>query len=102
MLGKCIDEAVHGAGAVARDRHLIAIVPYGGLDNPPSHRGGIRAGIVIHELQARTWLLDIGFPELLIYPLGGSFLALGIGDGLDRLAELDLQIAWQVQPVVRM
>ena len=61
---------------------------------------GVGKGLVVEELQARARLVHIDFEEALVDALRRHFLAFRVGDRLDVLAELDLQVARQVEAVV--
>ncbi len=60
----------------------------------------IGIGVVIHELDAGIGLRHIEFLELLVNALRWQLLALFIRNVLDDFAELDLQVARQVQAVI--
>ncbi len=95
-----IDEAIDRPGALAFDALDLAIVGDLGRDDALALVLGIGIGVVIDELEARARLVDVALEEALVDALRGQLLALFVGDALDVLAELDLQVARQVEPVI--
>src|SRR5437762_2964862 len=57
----------------------------------------VREALVIDELEAPVRLLDIELLEAVVDAPGRHLLAFSVGDLLDVLAELDLQVARQVE-----
>ncbi len=95
-----IDEAVDRTGTLALDPLHFALVHDLGSNDAHALEVAGRIGVVINEFQTRIGLRHVALHEALINALGGQFHALLVGDALNVLAKLHLQIARQVQAVI--
>ena len=97
-----VDKAVNRSRSLALDILGHAVIgDFGGQDTT-ALLFRIGHGVMIDELDAGIGLRHIKLLELLVNALRRQFLAFFIGNVLNDLAELDLQVARQVQAIIRL
>src|SRR5262249_27276900 len=95
--GERIDEGIDGAGAVTFDAPCLASHLDGGLEGTAGAAIGHRS--MVEELEGTAGIEVFGpesFPDL----TRGELFAASLGDGLDNLAELDLEAPGKLEAVV--